>query len=330
MAIIERSDAQSLMPEDVSREIIQNITTESIVLSMFRRLPNMIRKQHRMPVLENLPVAGFVDGDYGLKSVSTAKWGDKFISAEEIAVIVPIPEAVLADSAYDIWAQIKPLIVAEFGRVVDAAALFGTGRTPSVIANWPSPIIPEAIARGKAVALGTESDIALDISEGMATVEDSGYDVTGFAAAMRIKSKLRGLRDNSDALLFQPSLTAGTPGTLYGQPIRYPQNGVWDDKTALLLGGDFSQAVYSIRQDVTYKVLDQGVLTDSDGKVLLNFGQQDSVGLRCVMRLGWQIPNPINLMDTNPATRYPFFVLQPASTTPPVDPPDPPDPPGQT
>ena len=320
MAMITRSDAQALMPEDVSREIVQNITQESVVLSMFRRLPNMIRKQHRMPVLEALPVAGFVDGDYGLKDVSKVQWGNKFINAEEIAVIVPIPEAVLADADYDIWGEVKPLIISEFGRVIDAAVLFGTGRTPSVIANWPNAIIPEAILRSKAVALGSNADIALDISEGMATVEDSGYDVTGFTAAMRIKSRLRGLRDNSNALLFQPSLTAGTPATLYGQPIHYPRNGVWDSNEALMLGGDFNQAVYSIRQDITYKVLDQGVLTDTDGKVLLNFSQQDSVGLRCVMRLGWQIPNPINHMDPNPDSRYPFFVLQPEEPEEPEEP----------
>jgi len=33
------------------------------------------------------------------------------------------------------------------------------------------------------------------------------------------------------------------------------------------------------------------------------------VALRAVMRLGWQLPNPINRINPNDATRYPFAVL---------------------
>ena len=36
------------------------------------------------------------------------------------------------------------------------------------------------------------------------------------------------------------------------------------------------------------------------------------VALRVVMRLGWQVPNPLNNVNTNAGTRYPFAVLLPA------------------
>jgi len=35
------------------------------------------------------------------------------------------------------------------------------------------------------------------------------------------------------------------------------------------------------------------------------------VALRAVMRLGWQVPNPINRLQTTEADRYPFAVLIP-------------------
>jgi hypothetical protein len=35
------------------------------------------------------------------------------------------------------------------------------------------------------------------------------------------------------------------------------------------------------------------------------------VALRAMVRLGWQVPNPINRLNTNAVTRYPFAVLVP-------------------
>ena len=320
--MIERNDAQSLIPEEVSREIIQAVAQRSAALSLMRRLPNMSRKQRRMPVASALAVAGFVDGDAGLKPVSKAAWKDKFIDAEEIAVIIPIPEAVLDDADYDIFGEIKPQIVEAFGIVFDGAVFFGVDAP----ALWPTALVPGAIAAGHTVALGTGRDIAADVNDGMALVEADGLDVTGFSAAIPVKSKLRGLRDDNGVPIFQPALTADAPATLHGQPIYYPKNGAWDASQALMLGGDFLQAVYALRQDMTYKVLDQAVITDNAGNIIYNLAQQDMKALRCVMRLGWQLPNPINRMSPNEATRYPFFVLQPAGPAKPEEPEEPEEP----
>lgn len=62
----------------------------------------MSSKTYKMPVLDMLPLAYFVNGDTGQKQTTKMMWDKKFITAEEIAVIVPIPEAVLDDSDYDI------------------------------------------------------------------------------------------------------------------------------------------------------------------------------------------------------------------------------------
>jgi len=39
--------------------------------------------------------------------------------------------------------------------------------------------------------------------------------------------------------------------------------------------------------------------------------QQDMVALRAVMRLGWQVPNPINRIEEDADERYPFAALIP-------------------
>ena len=309
--IITRNDAAALIPVENTTEIISGVRQQSSALSLMRKLPNMTSKQRKLPILSAMPVAGFVNGDNGLKSVSYAKWGNKFITAEEIAVIIPIPEAVVDDSSYDIWAEIKPMVVEEFGRVIDGAVFFSADKP----ADWPVGIVPGAIAATNTVALGSGTDIADDINSLMGKVEGDGFDVNGFAGDIITKSSFRGLRDKNGGLIFQPSLSAATPSTLYAQPINYVKNGAWDKTQALMLGGDFSQAVYSIRQDMTYKVLDQAVISDGDGKIIYNLAQQDMVALRCVMRLGWQLPNPITALNEDESTRYPFAVLTPAATS---------------
>ena len=91
-------------------------------------------------------------------------------------------------------------------------------------------------------------------------------------------------------------------------------NGVWDKTKSTLVVGDFSQAVYSIRQDITYKVLTEAVIQDpSDGSILYNLAQDDMVALRVVMRLGWEIPNPVNAENETDA-RFPFASLKPEGT----------------
>ena len=59
-------------------------------------------------------------------------------------------------------------------------------------------------------------------------------------------------------------------------------------------------------------MLTEAVIQDGSGTIVYNLAQQDMVALRAVMRLGWQLPNPINRVNTNASTRYPFSVLAPA------------------
>ena len=76
--------------------------------------------------------------------------------------------------------------------------------------------------------------------------------------------------------------------------------------------GDFSQLVYAIRQDIEFKMFTEGVVQDPQtGEILYNLMQNDMVALRATMRLGWEIPNPINAFNAENASRCPFSVYVP-------------------
>ena len=305
--IIDRTGADSLIPDENAREIIQGVVATSAVLSRGRKLPNMSSKTYKMPVLDMLPIAYFVDGDSGAKKTTKQAWDKKVITAEEIAVIVPIPESVLDDSDYDIWAEVRPRIEEAFGKVIDGAVLFGVNKPTS----WRSDIVSTANSAGLVVTATT--DLYADIlGEGgvISKVEESGYFVNGHMADISMRAKLRGLRDDVGQPIFKSDMQNGTSYSLDGSPMNFPNNGVWDKSKALMISGDFSQLVYSIRKDITFKLFTEGVVQNTDGTIAYNLMQNDMVALRAVMRLGWEIPNPINALKPTKAQRCPFAVLK--------------------
>ena len=307
--IIDRSGAESLIPIQESNEIIQGVVTQSAVLQRGRRLANMTSRQYKMPVLDMLPIAYFVNGDTGQKKTTKQAWDKKFITAEEIAVIVPVPEAVLDDSEYDIWGEVRPRIIEAFGKVIDGAILFGTDKPSS----WRDDIVTTANNAKTVVTLGAEDslyDKIMGENGSIAMVENSGYFVNGHMADISMRAKLRGLKNANGDPLFKSDMQSGTTYSLDGSPMNFPNNGAFDKSKALMISGDFSQLAYSIRQDITFKLFTEGVVQNTDGTIAYNLMQNDMVALRAVMRLGWEIPNPINSVQKDKTKRCPFSVLK--------------------
>ncbi|MDR1169069.1 MAG: phage major capsid protein [Heliobacteriaceae bacterium] len=333
--IITRDDANALIPVETSREIIKEAPLASKVLPLMRRLPNMTAKQRNIPIATSLANAYFLNGtEPEQKKTTKSTWGNSQLTAEELAVIVPIPEAVLDDADYDIWGEVKPQIVEALGLAIDNAILFGVNKP----ASWASAIVPTAITKGNEVALGTvqvpvsdftstgvtdedtpvtttttgsktKNNIILDIvGEGgvMSLVEKDGYRVNGFIADSTLEAKFRSYKESYIA----PEAN-GDLGVLAGRSISFDNSGYFDLDTALLVGGDFSKAVYAIRQDITYKVLTEAVIFNTDGTVAYNLAQQDMVALRVVMRLGVQVAVPATRRKGTAG--YPFAVLAPAA-----------------
>lgn len=296
---IDKTNVEALIDTQVANEIFEGVVRESKALSMFRRLPNMTSDKTKLRVLDSLPIAYFVDEstNNGRKNLTKMAWDKKYINAAELAVIVPIKENVLNDTSIDIWSEVKPRIVEAFGKKIDNAIFNGTDKP----ADWRAGLIPSIVTAGAEVNEG--DNLYSDINDVMTKVEESGYNVTGLLGGVGLKGKFRMLTD-----------TTGQPikGTeIDSLPKAFLDNGAWDKTKSILIAGDFSQAVYAIRQDVTYKVLTEAVIQDpSSGDILYNLAQDDMVALRVVMRLGWEIPNPVNALNET-ATRFPFANLKP-------------------
>lgn len=304
-SLISRTDAAALVPEEVSKAMLTSLEAQSSILALGNKIP-MARNQTRFPVLSALPVAYFVGGDTGLKQTTEAAWADKFMYVEEIAAIVPIPESVLDDAGFDVWASLQPLMEAAIVRTLDAAVIFGT----SAPATWVAEgnLVSKAVAAGNVVVRGTNTaangGLHGDISDVVGKLETDGYAPNGAVGNITLKGRLRGVRATTGETLVLP---ADLPTPSYGLA------GLWPSglSAAELLVGDFSKLVVGVRQDMTYKLITEGVITDASTppQIIYNLPQQDMLALRLVFRAAYAVANPINYQEGVEANRSPFAVL---------------------
>lgn len=303
--IIARTGAEALIRDQLINTIQQDVPKSSIVMQLATRLANMTSNQTKIPVLSMLPLAYWVNGDTGMKQTSKQEWKNVTMTAAELAVIVPIPEAVLADSSFDIMGEVQPRVREAMAAKVDSAIIFGNDKPT----EWTTDILTQAAAN-KVVA---PIDYAKLLGDGgmFAKVEEGGFGVDAVVGALSTKAQLRGLLDKNGRPLFRSDMQGATNYALDGAPLYFPENGSFDATKALMIAGNFKKIVYSIRQDVTVKILDQGVIQDPSTKeIVYNLAQQDMVALRVVMRMGWALPNPSTRLNTD-GSKVPFSYIAP-------------------
>lgn len=315
-----------VVSSDALEQIFQEVAGQSAVFSMGRKLRNMTSQELDLNVLSALPSVYFV-GEKGanptgtfshLKQTSTAEWQGVTLTAGELAVIVPIPISVLQDANFAVLDEVRPLLTQAISAKIDAAVLFGTPGT-DVPTSWPSGVYTGMPAAHKIAqsSLGDIYNVILGPSGTYAKVETDGYMVNGNVAAPVMRGRLRGLRDGSGGSVGMPVFNSQPNNAAFryeldGVPTMFDTLGAVDTSKALMISGDWSKLVYSIRQDIQFDRFDSGVITDASGAIIHNLMQEDLVALRVTFRMGWQLPNPINLTNQTAATRYPFAAVTPS------------------
>ena len=303
MADISKAEALALLAEQDIDEIINPKTSKSAALQSFYSV-KMTAGTAKMPVLAALPTAGWVT-DTGAstdtKPTSKMSWKDKNLVAEEIAVIVPIHENTLADSKFDIWGQVRPLVVAEFGRVLDLAIFQGVNKP----ASWTdAALIPGAIAAGN--TFEATADVAEDFNDAFALVENDEFDVNAVYTGRFMRSQLRGLRDSQNRPVYLDALRSdGDTSSIYGQDLFYVTNRSWDRNQAIALVGDRDAVTLGIREDVQVKLLDQATVGG------INLAERDMVAMRFKFRVAYATAYSTAGMAEN---AYPFSVITPDVT----------------
>lgn len=267
------------IPDQQIAEIIKAAPEKSVVLARARRarLSTKIAKQN---VMATLPEAYWVNGDTGLKQTTGASWSQVTITAEELAVLCPIPNALIDDSSIPIWAEVKPLLAEAIGIKVDLACMYGVDKP----ASFPTAILPGAVAAGNVVLPGV--DLMANIGSMAQAIVQDGFVPDGFVSPAGYDWSLRNAR-------FPNGYPAYTDNgkAIYGVPL--DPSRLFDALAAQLLMVDWTAHVVGIRQDITMDLFDQMVISNDAGVVVFNSAQQDSKVLRVVFRLGFARAIPV-------------------------------------
>lgn len=317
MAEITRADALALISEQDMGELWQDAAKTSLALQTFRKV-RMTKLQAKVRVLDALPAApgggAWIDGDTGRKPTLDMGWANKFLQAEEIAGIVPIPENVLDDADMDIWGEVRPRIAEYVGYHLDLAVFLGINAP----ASFGDSLYEGAVAAGNVLdlsdylGLGTQAqgyDIGGAFSETIGLVEDDGFSANTIWTKRSVKRRMQNLRDGQGNLIYSESFRSGeTVPQIWGvETYMADNNSLAAQGNLNALVGDRSRAVLGIRQDIEFKFLDQATLTDGAGKVLVSLAEQDMIALRFKMRAGFTVADPMTWEGGSGA--YPFAAL---------------------
>jgi HK97 family phage major capsid protein len=250
MALIDRSGASVLIPQEYANEILAEVPQGSTIMRLARRLPDLGAAVRNIPVMSALPtayfvaeVSGTVNDETTRKPTTNAEWENVVLTVGELACIVPIPESVVEDSSFDIWATIKPYIVEAIGVKFDEAVLYYTA---GQIAGWPAGIVEGAPATHK-VAINAGSGDLYDNVMGengiISVLEADGYLPNAHVAHLSLRGKMRGLRDTTKQPILQRNPLDASRYQFDGINIEFPTTGVIDPAKSLDIAGDWTKLV---------------------------------------------------------------------------------------
>lgn len=301
--VIDRIGAAGEVPDSIAEAIVGEVETESTALALGRRVPTTT-KDSRIPILGSVPDAFFVTGDAGLKQTSAATFDSTPLVAEEIAVIIAIPDAILADSDYGLWEAIRPLVARAFARRIDRAVIFGE-QAP---ASWPAGMVPAAIAAGNTVP--RSADPVVDLLAAAQNVAEQEYNPT--AAAVATGWQYRAASSRTDAFTGSPvGRGAPFPLTVAGLGIKVDPC-YWDADLADIVVADWKNVLIGVRSDLRFDFSNSAVIQDETGAITNNMWQRDSTSMRAVMRLGYHLATPVTQSGT---AGVPVSVVTPGSAS---------------
>lgn len=236
------------------------------------------------------------------KTSSQPTFGLVTQTLKKLAVIIPMSEEILEDSAINLTQLIGELVAEAISKEEDLQFFVGTG------APWTGVLNNGDV---NVVTMGTGDTSFLDVdAEDLLDMQDStpGGAMAGAKYYMHrsIFNVLRKLKDSDGNPIYQKA-TESTPAVIWDHPYElsdaFPAKGDTAEAKAFILFGNLKQgAVFGDKQQIRVKLLDQATITDTDGQTTINLAEQDMIGLRFVERVGYVVSLPTALTVLKTAT----------------------------
>ena len=327
MAITARSNIAALIDQENQNLIWEEAAKESFAL---RHLTKVAMSSDTMKLRQVLSVntpGAFLNGDTARKPSYNMDFENKVITAEEVAGIYVFEEASLEDTSFDLMGQARKFAAEKIALAVDYAVFRGVGAP----ASWADGLHEGAVAASQVIDLadaaydgsGPGKDLATAYNDLLGLVEDNDHTPNLVLVRPSQKRALRNLRDLNGNPVYSVTLQGGDAGRqIWDTPMEYVDNGSFGAPGAdslVAITGDFSKGVLGIRTAVEWKLLTEATITkdttitngtDPDQvvrEVDYSLAEQDMLGLRFRVRLGFQVMTPSSTVGgVNP---YPFATM---------------------
>ena len=267
------SEGGYLVPDEYERTLVEALEEENI----FRQMAKVIKTSsgdRKIPVVASKGTASWIDEE-GAFPESDDSFGQVSIGAYKLGTMIKVSEELLNDSVFDLQSYISREFARRIGAKEEEAFFTGDGKG--------KPLGVLAAAGGAETGVTAASATAVTADELM----DLYYSLK---SPYRKKSvwvlndstikAIRKLKDSNGQYLWQPSLTAGTPDTILGRPVKtsayMPAIAAGARSIAF---GDFSYYWIADRQGRSFKRLNElfaatgqvGFLASQrvDGKLIL-------------------------------------------------------------
>lgn len=284
MASMTAANYRSLLPTEVASEVLGLVEEQSAVMRASKVI-RMSSSSIALPVATATPTAKFVNAFAnatdvtGRKPFGEIQWSSTLAVAEEIAVTTAVPDAFLADATFDVWGNVRTRLANEIAAEFDRVALSG--------ANAPATFPVGGLAAASAAVAATSVKDLDEILAAWSTVATRGGEVNAVVASPVAVAKLYGMVDASGRPLYLTSLSEGAATGLLGAPVYTTR--AWNVAGANMIAGDYDYSIVGVRQDITWDTSNDGVITDSAGKVVLSAFQDDMTIIRAYARMAYVI-----------------------------------------
>lgn len=291
----------NLLPRNVSTEIWQNATAQSIIPSLSTNVP-IILGENTFPTVTKRPAASIV-GEGGQKPDSQIQVGSKTIKPIKAVVGLEFTMESIMTNPSGVMGLLSSELSGAIARQIDLAVLHGRQASDGAALTGGHEFVNQTANR---IELTTPESSDKELWDGYGLIVNgaAGNDFSGFALDPRMVYSLATAR-KSDGTRLNPDVQMGSSVTAYaGQPVAVSKtvSGQIDasvDTKVRGFGGDWNALKFGYALDMFIKKIEWG---DPFGNG--DLAGRNSVGYMAEVIFGWAI------MDTTAFVAYEDLVVE--------------------
>lgn len=203
-----------LVPDEWDSRLIDVLDEENIMRSLGTIITTS--GEHKINIAAGKPAASWTE-EGGELSFGDATFEQKLLDAFKLTIAIKVSEELLYDNAFDL----ESYILDQFGKAIANAEedsfLNGDG------SHKPTGLFHETLGGQRKVTTSGNKISADDIIDLVYTLRRPYRKSASFIMNDTVIRAVRKLKDANGQYLWQPSLTAGEPDTLFGYPLHTSQ-----------------------------------------------------------------------------------------------------------